>query len=246
MESLRAPPEDEVIEPWNVIDVTTICDICSKVFSTNYSMTEHRGSVHEGIRFPCDHCDHIASSKRNIRGHINRRHPDKELPVTYNYIKLTEEEMQEYQMNTRSRYDEKDRMSQFVRPKPFKKEVIEEVEEQQFQEEQFEIPEEEEEEVEVTFLCPHCAHTSNFKESLIEHMGSVHPGKPLPTSFMSINEKNQTSLQIIQPRPIVPEIKVIRQRGPLAELEDSEIEMKLDAMTEEARRCLGVSRVRQD
>ena len=80
-----------VIEPWNMIDMSTVCDVCNKIFTTNWGMIEHKTSVHDGIRFPCAHCEHIASSKRNLRGHINKKHPEKELPATYNTIKLTDE-----------------------------------------------------------------------------------------------------------------------------------------------------------
>ena len=65
----------------------TPCDICAKVFTTKWSMQEHRDSVHEGIRFLCDHCDHIASSKRNLRGHMGKKHPDHPLPAQYTSIK---------------------------------------------------------------------------------------------------------------------------------------------------------------
>ena len=65
----------------------TPCDICAKVFTTKWSMQEHRDSVHEGIRFLCDHCDHIASSKRNLRGHMGKKHPDHPLPAVYTSIK---------------------------------------------------------------------------------------------------------------------------------------------------------------
>jgi len=73
------------------IDLTNLnatpCDVCAKVFTTKWSMQEHRDSVHEGIRFLCDHCDHIASSKRNLRGHMGKKHPDSPLPSTYTSIK---------------------------------------------------------------------------------------------------------------------------------------------------------------
>ena len=65
----------------------TVCDVCQKVFTTKWSMQEHRDSVHEGIRFLCDHCDHIASSKRNLRGHMGKKHPDMPLPARYTSIK---------------------------------------------------------------------------------------------------------------------------------------------------------------
>lgn len=68
----------------------TSCDVCGKVFTTKWSMQEHRDSVHEGIRFLCDHCDHVASSKRNLRGHMGKKHPDHPLPAQYTSIKADE------------------------------------------------------------------------------------------------------------------------------------------------------------
>jgi len=103
---LEEPPA--VIEPWNMIDISTFCDVCNKTFTTNWSMIEHKTSVHDGIRYPCAHCEHIASSKRNLRGHINRKHPEKKLPAIYNTIKLTDEEMTQYQLNCRSRVDKRE------------------------------------------------------------------------------------------------------------------------------------------
>jgi hypothetical protein len=77
-------------EPWNQpLDnkTTTTCNICYKEFTTSYSLKEHKEAIHENIKFLCDYCDHISSSKRNLRGHIGKRHPGKDLPVTYTKIK---------------------------------------------------------------------------------------------------------------------------------------------------------------
>ena len=63
------------------------CHVCLKEFTTVWSKTDHVESVHEMIRYLCDHCEHIASSKRSLRGHINKKHPGKSLPTVYTKIK---------------------------------------------------------------------------------------------------------------------------------------------------------------
>ena len=71
------------------------CDICQKVFTTKWGMQEHRDSAHEGIRLLCDHCNHIASSKRNLRGHMGKKHPDHPLPAQYTSIKAGDTDFQD-------------------------------------------------------------------------------------------------------------------------------------------------------
>ena len=63
------------------------CHVCLKEFTSVRSKTDHGESVHEMIRYLCDHCEHIASSKRSLRGHINKKHPGKSLPTVYTKIK---------------------------------------------------------------------------------------------------------------------------------------------------------------
>ena len=54
------------------------CDVCFKVFTTSSSVQEHKLAVHEKIKFPCDMCKWEASSRRNLRGHIQRVHTTKD------------------------------------------------------------------------------------------------------------------------------------------------------------------------
>ena len=65
----------------------TTCIVCKKVFTTKWSMQEHRESVHEGLKYSCSHCKHIASSKRNLRAHFGKKHPECLLPSQYSTIK---------------------------------------------------------------------------------------------------------------------------------------------------------------
>ena len=75
-------------EPWNIDNSDSkTCKICDKIFSNKWSVQEHIDAVHENIKFLCDYCDHMSSSRRNIRGHIGKKHPDKNLPNTYTKVK---------------------------------------------------------------------------------------------------------------------------------------------------------------
>ena len=62
------------------------CDICKKEFTTNSIAADHKQTVHEGLKYLCDHCDVIASSKRSLRSHIEKKHPNQELPIIYTSV----------------------------------------------------------------------------------------------------------------------------------------------------------------
>ena len=64
------------------------CDICYKVFTTLWSKDEHVESVHERIKYNCNQCEHLASSKGNIRGHMQKKHPGEDFPFAYTKTKL--------------------------------------------------------------------------------------------------------------------------------------------------------------
>lgn len=40
------------------------------------TLKRHRESVHEGIRYPCEECDHRASTTWKLRAHIKKKHGD--------------------------------------------------------------------------------------------------------------------------------------------------------------------------
>ena len=38
------------------------------------NLKEHRESIHEGVRYPCDQCDYKATTKGNIKKHKISKH----------------------------------------------------------------------------------------------------------------------------------------------------------------------------
>ena len=262
-QSLQYAPE---LEPWNVIENNSSnCDVCFKTFANNYVMVEHKRAIHEGIRFTCEHCDHIASSKRNLRSHMGYKHPEKSLPTTYNAVKMEgrggEREEKLKQINSTKIPPKISENSTKIPPKiPEKKQtkpkqtkafsfsslaelnkelgltmksanidvdVVPQPEEEKDSDQKIE------EEADIRWLCPHCAHTSHNTELLLEHLGNNHPGKRVPTSFMSVKaEESRSNLKIqIEPNHIDIEGSSQVAKAPLSELEDSELEEKLDSIT---------------
>ena len=69
------------------------CPTCGKVFTTrsglgmrrrlHRSLREHTMTLHEGVRYLCDHCDHVATNKRNLKVHMAKRHQGIPLPSQY-------------------------------------------------------------------------------------------------------------------------------------------------------------------
>ena len=37
-------------------------------------LKKHRESIHEGVRYPCDQCDHKATVKGNLKKHRMAKH----------------------------------------------------------------------------------------------------------------------------------------------------------------------------
>merc|ERR1712129_61636 len=205
-------------EPWNKVDSNTVCSICNKKFSASYSLDEHKKAVHEGIRFPCDFCDHISSSKRNLRGHMRGKHPAEELPVTYRMKKLSEEEIEEY-MRSRREVDMSQRRSGRV--------AVRGVKEEEVQEEQEEV-QEEVQEAEVYFLCPHCSHRGTLESDLMEHMVSQHSDRPLPSSFLTEPRRSQ----VMDHTEVEEEALPQRDSEILSAPSEEEINARIDGMVE--------------
>ena len=38
------------------------------------NLKEHRESIHEGVRYPCDQCDYKASQKESLKTHRKSKH----------------------------------------------------------------------------------------------------------------------------------------------------------------------------
>ena len=76
-----------------------ICYLCSKTFTANSSLKEHKQAVHDLLRFPCHCCKHMASSRRNLRGHKAKKHPNEKMSYLLHPVKMALEEAKQY--NTR-------------------------------------------------------------------------------------------------------------------------------------------------
>jgi len=51
-----------------------ICDDCGVVYRSNLGLTRHIESVHELVRYECNHCEYKANHKSGLRYHINMTH----------------------------------------------------------------------------------------------------------------------------------------------------------------------------
>ena len=50
------------------------CEECDKTFSTQPGLLHHNSSVHEGVRYCYDQCDHKATRKESLKVHIKSVH----------------------------------------------------------------------------------------------------------------------------------------------------------------------------
>ena len=81
----------------------TICYVCNKTFATCSSLKEHKEAVHDRLRFPCDCCQHTASSRRNLRGHKLKKHPNEKMASQLHPFRITLEEIKKFKI----RYNER-------------------------------------------------------------------------------------------------------------------------------------------
>ena len=51
-----------------------VCGLCDNVFRQKESMLAHRRSIHEGMKFKCEHCSKQFSRKNVLRCHISEKH----------------------------------------------------------------------------------------------------------------------------------------------------------------------------
>ena len=50
------------------------CDLCHKKYKTRSHLSQHRESVHEGVKFPCNQCDYQATQQTSLNIHIKSKH----------------------------------------------------------------------------------------------------------------------------------------------------------------------------
>jgi len=53
---------------------------CKYVAAKKRYLREHRQAIHEGIKYPCDLCDHKGSTKSNLKKHVQIRHTEEKYP----------------------------------------------------------------------------------------------------------------------------------------------------------------------
>ena len=50
------------------------CDLCHKTYSCNWSLSSHKQSVHQGVKYACDKYDYQATTQANLTVHIQSKH----------------------------------------------------------------------------------------------------------------------------------------------------------------------------
>ena len=58
--------------------ITFDCNQCDKKYSQMGHLTQHRKTVHEGVRYACTFCEHTTGDFSNIRKHLKRWHLNEE------------------------------------------------------------------------------------------------------------------------------------------------------------------------
>ena len=67
-------------EPDFLID--NVCHICKQSYKNKNILKKHIKNIHlnDGIKYPCNQCDHQASSKGNLQRHIQSKHEGIKFP----------------------------------------------------------------------------------------------------------------------------------------------------------------------
>ena len=55
------------------------CKECGKEFTSYLRRQRHKRSVHDGVRYPCNFCDHKATFRQNLWRHVKTMHKSKEM-----------------------------------------------------------------------------------------------------------------------------------------------------------------------
>ena len=56
------------------------CPDCGKEFSFRHAMLAHHRSAHQGVKFPCNQCDFIASTTSHLKRHVESVHEGVKYP----------------------------------------------------------------------------------------------------------------------------------------------------------------------
>merc|ERR1712129_121469 len=74
--------EDKDIALLDAEKVNIPCEFsdCNYVAAQRRYLREHRQAIHEGIKYPCELCDHKGSTKSNLKKHVQIRHTEEKYP----------------------------------------------------------------------------------------------------------------------------------------------------------------------
>ena len=81
MNNVESTGEVDVISP-SIENANIPCEFpdCKYIAAQKRYLREHRQAVHEGIKYPCEMCDHKGSTKSNLKKHILVKHTNEKYP----------------------------------------------------------------------------------------------------------------------------------------------------------------------
>jgi len=50
------------------------CSHCDYVATQASNLKKHVESKHEGVRYPCSHCDYVSTTVQNLKSHFKKKH----------------------------------------------------------------------------------------------------------------------------------------------------------------------------
>ena len=53
------------------------CKSCGKMFAESSSLSRHKKSIHDGVKYPCKYCDYQATIRQNLDRHVAVKHTSK-------------------------------------------------------------------------------------------------------------------------------------------------------------------------
>ena len=54
-----------------------VCKSCGKMFAESSSLSRHKKSIHDGVKYPCKYCDYQATIRQNLDRHVTVKHTSK-------------------------------------------------------------------------------------------------------------------------------------------------------------------------